>query len=482
MSVKLLFSLWLAVFVLTSPSSRCEEPQYHIGLHGGLACLSSGDTATVPYQPALGAHLGYRVGSRWVLDFDLTRMVLHNDTTHSSSFAIDNADQHDSWVFRSTRLGLTINREMLAHTQNLRWSLGLGGGLMIWSIVEPVGDTTFHVVGPSNELMDYSATEIIFSGQTELGLAVSPTLSLGVRFRADLLSGLGTDFESEVNSARSNLVYDGMLMVTFHFGRSVHGWRSTENWAQPRPIEPSVVRSGDGDADGVPDDDDDCPNTAPGVLVNQLGCAIDSDRDGVADGLDDCPRTDIKARGQVDIHGCPIDSDFDGVADYRDDCPLNTPGALVDTLGCPLDEDGDGVADGLDDCPHTLVGMAVDPHGCIDLSMLSKPMVLNIDYVSGSFDVDPKTKNRLRELSRLLIFVSDVKMEINGYTDNIGLPSANKKLSKKRAQRVADFLAAQGIDAGRMSVYGRGEDNFVASNQTAEGRAQNRRVEVVFYL
>jgi outer membrane protein OmpA-like peptidoglycan-associated protein len=81
-----------------------------------------------------------------------------------------------------------------------------------------------------------------------------------------------------------------------------------------------------------------------------------------------------------------------------------------------------------------------------------------------------------------MIFVSDVRMEINGYTDNIGLPSANKRLSRKRAQRVADFLAAQGIDPDRISVFGRGEDSFVASNQTAKGRAQNRRVEIVFYL
>ena len=480
--MRLIYLLWLVVFLLAGPASHCEEPQYQFGIHGGLAGLSGGDTATVPYQPAFGVHLGYRIGSRWVLDFDVTRMVLHNDTSNSSSFAIDNADKHDTWVFRSTRLGLTINREMLAHTKNLRWSLGLGGGLMVWSIGDPTNDTTFHVVGPSNELMDYAATEIIFSGQTELGLSVSPSLSLGVRLRTDYLSGLGTDFDSGVNSARSNLVHGGMFMVTFHFGRNAQGWRSSQNWAQPEPIAPPATRSGDGDADGVADNGDDCPNTPLGVLVNQRGCAVDSDRDGVADGLDDCPRTDNAARGQVDIHGCPIDSDFDGVADYRDDCPFNAPGALVDTLGCPIDGDGDGVPDGLDDCPHTLVGMDVDPHGCIDLTMLSKPMVFNIDYVSGSFDVDPKTKNRLRDLARLLLFVSDVKLEVNGYSDNIGLPTANKKLSKKRAQRVADFLAAQGIDATRISVYGWGEDNFVASNQTAAGRAQNRRVEVVFYL
>jgi hypothetical protein len=482
MSVKVIILFWLLLIVFAGPASRCEEPQYQLGLHGGLACLSGGDTSSVPYQPAFGVHFGYRIGTRWLLDFDLTRLVLHNDTTDGSSFAISGADENDSWVFRGTRLGLTFNWDAMDRSTDLRWSMGFGGGLMIWSIGDPNVDTTFHVIGPHDELMDYSATEVMFSGQTELGLAVSPSVSLGVRLRGDYLSGLGTDFDSQINDARSKLVIGGMLMATFHFGRSGHGWQSTQNWARPKPSEPPVARAIDGDADGVFDDNDECPNTPQGVLVNKRGCALDSDRDGVSDGLDDCPRTDIAARGQVDIHGCPIDSDFDGVADFLDDCPLNSPGALVDSLGCPLDGDGDGVPDGLDDCPYTLVGTDVDPHGCIDLAMLAKPMVLNIDYVSGSFDVDPKTKNRLRDLSRLMIFVSDVRMEINGYTDNIGLPSANKRLSRKRAQRVADFLAAQGIDPDRISVFGRGEDSFVASNQTAKGRAQNRRVEIVFYL
>jgi outer membrane protein OmpA-like peptidoglycan-associated protein len=242
-----------------------------------------------------------------------------------------------------------------------------------------------------------------------------------------------------------------------------------------------VQAGSDIDRDGVPDVWDDCPHTLRGAFVDGRGCALDSDSDGVPDGLDHCPDSPTSAVGMVDIYGCPIDSDFDGIPDYADACPANPVGAVVDSSGCPLDSDNDGVYDGLDDCPYTLVGIEVDRYGCIDLSMLSEPMVLNIDYPSGSYEIDPNNRARVENLARVLSFVSSVRLEINGYTDNIGTSRANQALSEKRARRVRDFLVAKGVAADRMTVYGRGETSFVASNQTAEGRAKNRRIEIVFY-
>jgi outer membrane protein OmpA-like peptidoglycan-associated protein len=169
------------------------------------------------------------------------------------------------------------------------------------------------------------------------------------------------------------------------------------------------------------------------------------------------------------------------VPDYLDNCPNNPVGAHVNEDGCPVDSDNDGVPDGIDDCPNTLVGVEVDANGCIDLSMLATSMVLNIDYSPGSFEVDPKTKERLKSLARLLNFVTDIKLDINGYTDNIGTTRANEQLSEKRAARIRDFLVTQGIAAERMKVFGLGETNFIASNQTSDGRAKNRRIEIVFH-
>ena len=87
----------------------------------------------------------------------------------------------------------------------------------------------------------------------------------------------------------------------------------------------------------------------------------------------------------------------------------------------------------------------------------------------------------LKRLAGILNFVTDIRLEINGYTDNVGTGSANQALSEKRARRVRDFLVANGVDTERITVFGRGETNFVASNQTAEGRAKNRRIEIVFH-
>jgi outer membrane protein OmpA-like peptidoglycan-associated protein len=176
-----------------------------------------------------------------------------------------------------------------------------------------------------------------------------------------------------------------------------------------------------------------------------------------------------------------VDADFDGLPDFVDNCPQSPVGAAIDEVGCPIDSDADGVPDGLDDCPNTLYGMDVDRFGCIDLSMLDKPMVLNIDYAPGSFEIDPIRKEMLDGLARVLNFVSDIKLEISGYTDNIGTSTANQNLSEKRANRVRDYLANLGVASERITVYGRGETNFVADNQTSEGRAKNRRIEITFY-
>jgi outer membrane protein OmpA-like peptidoglycan-associated protein len=121
-------------------------------------------------------------------------------------------------------------------------------------------------------------------------------------------------------------------------------------------------RTTDSDGDGVLDDDDKCPGTPHGVVVDKRGCPIDTDGDGVYDGLDQCPNTPHGAK--VDSVGCPIDTDGDGVADGIDQCPDTPVGAKVDAVGCPIDSDGDGVPDGIDRCPDTPRGATVDALGC----------------------------------------------------------------------------------------------------------------------
>jgi OOP family OmpA-OmpF porin len=86
------------------------------------------------------------------------------------------------------------------------------------------------------------------------------------------------------------------------------------------------------------------------------------------------------------------------------------------------------------------------------------------------------------ELKRManIIKENDLRIEIQGHTDNTGSPAYNKELSEKRANAVREYLIAQGIGAAKISIQGLGETQPVASNDTEEGRAQNRRVEIKF--
>ncbi len=85
----------------------------------------------------------------------------------------------------------------------------------------------------------------------------------------------------------------------------------------------------------------------------------------------------------------------------------------------------------------------------------------------------------LDEAASVLKENPDVKVDVNGYTDSIGSEGYNLRLSEKRADSVVNYLEKQGVSADRLTPQGYGKTNFVAGNKTREGRAQNRRVELV---
>jgi outer membrane protein OmpA-like peptidoglycan-associated protein len=92
--------------------------------------------------------------------------------------------------------------------------------------------------------------------------------------------------------------------------------------------------------------------------------------------------------------------------------------------------------------------------------------------------LQPQGELALAKLSGVLLALPRTAAVVNGYTDSTGKPDYNQALSLKRATSVTDFLAKQGVQASRMKAVGMGDQNPVAANDTAQGRAQNRRVEV----
>jgi OOP family OmpA-OmpF porin len=101
-----------------------------------------------------------------------------------------------------------------------------------------------------------------------------------------------------------------------------------------------------------------------------------------------------------------------------------------------------------------------------------------------NFDFDkatlrPDAKVILDEAAAILKRNPDVRVDVDGYTDSIGTKEYNQKLSERRAASVADYLASQGVNRSSLIPRGFGEDNPVDSNKTKEGRAKNRRVELL---
>lgn len=98
-------------------------------------------------------------------------------------------------------------------------------------------------------------------------------------------------------------------------------------------------------------------------------------------------------------------------------------------------------------------------------------------FETGSATIDPESNPRLDRVVEYMTHRPSVRIRIGGHTDNVGNPQRNQQLSEARANAVRDYLIAHGIDGGRIEAVGYGDTQPVASNDTEEGRAQNRRIE-----
>ena len=203
-------------------------------------------------------------------------------------------------------------------------------------------------------------------------------------------------------------------------------------------------------------------------LVKSMLLGPDADGDGVADNLDTCPDTPKVAK--VDRRGCPLDTDGDGVPDYLDQCPDTPAGIEVDKWGCPLDEDGDGVPDYLDKCPSTPEGAAVDADGCSEFDRV------NFDF--NRSNIKPEFAKILDHWTEIIKANPEIKVDVSGHTDSIGSEEYNMKLSQRRAEAVIAALKKRGVDEFQLQTSAHAFSRPIADNETEEGRAMNRRVEL----
>ena len=237
-----------------------------------------------------------------------------------------------------------------------------------------------------------------------------------------------------------------------------------------------AVGCSDSDGDGVVDPQDQCPNTPAGTQVDATGCQPDADHDGVPDTADQCPNTPAGVRVDV-TNGCPVDADGDGVLNAQDKCPGTPPGVAVDANGCPADSDADGVPDATDKCPGTPAGTAVDATGC-PAAAAAVVVLEGVTFLSGSAKLTLNSQGPLNRAVQGIQQRPDVKVLIEGHTDNVGNRDANIRLSKARADAVRAYFISKGVAASRLATVGIGPDQPAAPNDTPEGRAKNRRVQL----
>jgi outer membrane protein OmpA-like peptidoglycan-associated protein len=341
-------------------------------------------------------------------------------------------------------------------------------------------------------------------GDLTLGSAL--ILRTGLSYHLDPKSGLAAELASQsairdlgnTRASPAELMLSGWRVVDDSWvGRLGVGRGLTQGVGSPRlrlvvsverkPMDPDPDNDGliglDDLCPRVPEwfngvrDEDGCPEAAsalvdgesqPGPETSDASGAertvvlqpprwVDPDGDGISSDLDDCPDSAEDLDEFQDGDGCPdLDNDGDGVLDSDDQCPVvaETSNGFEDDDGCP------------ETAPQALVGIS--------------GIVRGITFKTGSDHLRPES---LKVLNKVLAAMQEypiLRLQIAGHTDGQGDAVANLDLSRRRAQRVQEWLVEQGIAADRLSSAGYGEDRPVAGDDTPQGRAENRRVELTY--
>jgi outer membrane protein OmpA-like peptidoglycan-associated protein len=234
----------------------------------------------------------------------------------------------------------------------------------------------------------------------------------------------------------------------------------------------------DKDLDGLVDRLDGCPDK-PGPRENK-GCPWgDKDNDGVTDNDDKCP----DQAGPKENGGCPdTDKDGDGTVDRLDAC-IDVVGEK-DNKGCPYpDADKDGVNDRVDNCVNE-AGPASN-QGCPEkqkqLVVITREKLIIKDKVyfdTGKATIQARSNTLLDQIAAIMSTHDEIKLiQVEGHTDNTGVPEKNLTLSQDRANSVKAYLVKKGVADTRLKAVGFGQDKPADTNDTPAGRDNNRRVE-----
>ena len=263
--------------------------------------------------------------------------------------------------------------------------------------------------------------------------------------------------------------------------------------------EAPVPKPGDKDGDGYLDPDDKCPEQPENYnnVEDHDGCPDDPDTDGDGnpDSKDGCVLVPEDKDTYLDEDGCPeLDNDLDLVVDEKDrdttgkDCKNDPedPDGYEDADGCPEpDNDKDTVLDIQDQCPNEPGVVGGDKPGCPakpSLVIVTEKEIKITQQIHFEFDKDkirPESFPILDAVVDVLVKNPQIKIDVQGHTDNKGSPAYNKALSDRRAASVKKYLVSKGIDPSRLTSKGYGMERPIVPNTSDQNRALNRRVQFV---
>lgn len=151
--------------------------------------------------------------------------------------------------------------------------------------------------------------------------------------------------------------------------------------------------------------------------------------------------------------------------------PAPTPAPAPAPKPVDGDDDKDGVLNSKDKCPKTPAGHKVDNDGCSVL------VNLHVNFDTASYKVGDAYMSKIKEFAGFLKDMPNYDAKIVGHTDSVGSDKSNQTLSENRANAVKNLIIKEGVEASRVSSKGMGEKAPIATNDTKEGKAQNRRIE-----
>lgn len=370
---------------------------------------------------------------------------------NTAEFNKQSGETYNAYITRLQTSGLIVAKGAAAVSSvKLPTALHINGDYQIYKRFYINGDVLLNMVATSspsspNYVTTFTATPRLEKKWMSIYSPVSYSANGQLNWGAGLR--LGPLFVGS-GSVLSSLFKQRMQSADAHIGLTIPIFQHDKNKDKKTKAD-TVYRNKDlthdRDGDGVVDEKDECPDSAGPIAL--IGCP-DDDGDGVPNKKDKCPGV----KGSPNFQGCPApDSDGDSVNDDEDKCPLVK--GVKSNYGCP----------------------AIKP----ELINRVNDAADRVFFVRAKATIENVSLHELDRVVSILQSDTTLRLRIEGYTDSEGTDERNQKLSDRRARAVFHYLSLQGIDPERMDYVGYGSKKPLATNDTPEGMAQNRRVEMI---